>query len=266
VRLVNDIKKFSRYAWYNAVAELKAQVAESYLGWLWWILDPLLFMFVYSFVFVTIRGGQSNIEHFPLFVFIGLTFWNFFASTVQSSVNVIRSYRAVLMKTYIPKFILVLMLELVNLIKMMIGLGLSIVIMAFLRIPFTVHMLEVIPILFVYIILTFGMSLVVAHIGVYIADFNNIITVVLRLLFYLSGVFFTLDAFEGKVFFGQDLLSIYNMIIPTGFIIKQFREVLMYGYGANYSRLLYWLIGGIILTVIGLYLTYKHENNYMKVL
>ena len=44
MRFVKDIKKYWTYAIYSAKAELKSEVASSYLNWLWWILDPLLFM------------------------------------------------------------------------------------------------------------------------------------------------------------------------------------------------------------------------------
>ena len=260
MRFFKDLKKYYNYAAYSAAAELKSQVASNYLGWLWWILDPLLFMFVYTFIVKYVF--RSTDDNLSLMVFTGLTAWNFFSGTVQSSVSIIRSYRSVLQKVYLPKFILVLMNEMINFIKMMIGIGLCIIVALISGIPVTFNILLLFPIIAVYFILTFGISLICAHIGVYIADFSNIMTVMLRLLFYLSGVFYKLSTLPEK------LLSVYNMLCPTGVIIDQFRLALGLSGSekADYLILLYWLTAGIIFSAAGLYLTYKHENNYMKVI
>ena len=74
-KTVLDTKKYSHYIFYAAKSELKSEVANSYLNGLWWILDPLMFMLVYTFVSVVIFAQQSNISPY---LFLGLTVWNFF--------------------------------------------------------------------------------------------------------------------------------------------------------------------------------------------
>jgi ABC-type polysaccharide/polyol phosphate export permease len=258
MRFFRDLQKYWNYANYSAWAELKNQVHGSYLGWMWWVLDPLLYMLVYSFIVEVVF--DATVENLPLFVFVGLTAWNFFAATVQSSVGCIRSYRSVLQKSYLPKFILVLLIELANFYKLLIGLGLSFAAMIFLGIPIHLTAFNLLPLIAVYFILVFGASLVCAHIGVYVVDFQNVVIVLVRLLFYLSGVFYTLDRLPVR------LLTVYNRICPTGFLIKQFREALMYGRGAYWQMLFYWFLVACALSVFGLGVTYAHENNYMKVI
>lgn len=254
---LRDLKRYSKYATYSAASELKSQVAGSYLGWMWWVLDPLLFMLVYTFVAAYVFRCQ--VEHFPLFVFLGLTIWNFFGSTVEGCVGIINSYSAVTKKTYIPKFILVLMKQFENLIKMFISLGISIIAIFILHIPITYNILMCIPILFVYFVLTFGVGTICAYLGVFVSDLSHVISIGMRFLFYLSAVFYTLDRF------GEGLLNIYNMICPTGFIIVQLRNVMMYGFQADYFRLFYWLAIGIVLSIIGVTLLYRGEKDFMKV-
>ena len=50
-RFRDDMKKYWKYAIYSSKAQLKAEVANSYLNWLWWVLDPLCFMLIYVFMF-----------------------------------------------------------------------------------------------------------------------------------------------------------------------------------------------------------------------
>ncbi len=258
MRAIRDFKRYFNYAAYSAVSELKTQVADSYLGWLWWILDPLLFMCVYAFITTVIFG--SNVDNIWLFVFAGLTVWNFFSSTVSSSVGVIRSYAAVIIKTYIPKLMLVFMVEMVNFVKMMISLAICFLSVFLLGLDVWPYILNIVPVLITLVIFTYGVSLISAFIGVYIADFSNVMTVVLRFLFYMSGVFYTLDRFS------EGILSVYNMLCPTGFLIVQFRNALMLSLNADYMRMIYWACIGIIFIVIGANLLYKKENEYMKVI
>ncbi|MGB4985513.1 MAG: ABC transporter permease [Erysipelotrichaceae bacterium] len=256
-QFISDIKKYFSYAVYSATSELKGQVSGSYLGWLWWILDPLLFMLVYSFVVLYVFGNK--IENFPVFVFIGLTLWNFFQGTVLSNVGVIASYAAVTKKVYIPKFIIVLMTQFVNFIKMLFGLGIIFIALILSGIPITFNVINLLLLLVVFFILTFGVSLICAHIGVYVADFKNVMTVLVRFLFYLSGVFYNLSNFSDPV------LKLYNFLCPTGFIITQARDVLMYNKTCDYLMIGYWALIGIVLCIVGVKLMYKYEKDYMKV-
>lgn len=258
MRAIRDFKRYFRYARYSAFSELRTQVADSYLGWLWWILDPLLFMLVYGFI--TVYIFQAAVDNIWLFVFAGLTIWNFFSSTVSSSIGVIRSYAAVIIKVYIPKTMLVFMVMMVNFFKMLISLAICIVSAAVIGLDVWPYVLNTVPVLITLMIFTYGVSLVCAFVGVYIADFSNVMHVLLRFLFYFSGVFYTLDRFSERI------LSIYNMICPTGFLISQFRNGLMYSVGADYFRMCYWILIGILFIVIGVHLLYKKESEYMKVI
>ncbi len=254
---IRDLKRYYKYALYSASSELKSQVAGSYLGWMWWILDPLLFMLVYTFVAMYVFKYQ--VDNFPLFVFLGITVWNFFGTTVESCVGIINSYSAVTKKAYIPKFILVLMRQFENMIKMFISLGICIITIIVLGIPVTFNIVMIIPILIVYFILIFGVGSLFACIGVFVSDLSHVLTVMMRFLFYLSGVFYSVDRFS------EGLLNVYNMICPTGFIITQFRNVMMYGTGVDYVLLLYWLAIGLILSFIGVKILYRGEKDFMKV-
>lgn len=56
-----DIKKYYKYAIYSGRAGLKAEVANSRLSWLWWILDPLLFMIIYWFLSQIVFWAKNKI-------------------------------------------------------------------------------------------------------------------------------------------------------------------------------------------------------------
>jgi len=257
VRFFRDIKKYWEYITFAAKAELKDEVAGSILGWVWWILDPLFFMMVYTFVvqYVFRSGGKD----FPIFVFIGLTAWNLFNNTITSSVKIIFSYRAIISKVYLPKYVLILVRLYKNIIKMAISFCLVFVLMYFFKVKYSWQIIYIIPTLITTIIITFDISVLVAHIGVFIKDFSNIMEVILRFLFYVSGVLFSIS---------QKLPPLYQKLVflfdPISFMIEAYRDSIMYHHFPNWHYLVYWFVVGIIGCVLSLSIMYKYENTYIK--
>ena len=99
------------------------------------------------------------------------------------------------------------------------------------------------------------------HYGVFIEDLSNVINVGLKLLFYMTGIFYSL---EERV---HGLLG--NILLycnPISFVIHSMRNVILYGKSVNIWIMLFWGIVGIVLSVIGVKLIYKYENSYVKVL
>ena len=118
-KFIKDVKNYFFYTVYSAKAELKSEIANSRLSCLWWVLDPLLFMLVYTFVVkVVFDRGTAN---FPVFVFIGLTVWNFFNKVLTSSVKLVLANKSIVSKVYIPKYILLIQKIFVYLFKMLIS-------------------------------------------------------------------------------------------------------------------------------------------------
>ena len=58
------MKKYWKYAIYSSKAQLKSEIANSYLNWLWWILDPLCFMLIYVFMFGYVFKSNNSILQF----------------------------------------------------------------------------------------------------------------------------------------------------------------------------------------------------------
>lgn len=257
-RSFTDIRNYWEYIIFAAKAELKNEVAGSFLGWIWWILDPLFFMLVYTFVvqFVFERGGQD----FPIFVFVGLTAWNFMNNTVTSSVRIIFSFRAIISKVYLPKFVLILVRMYKNLIKMVISFILVFILMGFFNISYSWKIIYILPIILINIITTFAVSLLVAHIGVFISDSANIVNVIMRFLFYVSGVLYSITDRLPPLY--QKLIFLFD---PIAYVIQAYRDVILYHSFPNIYYMIYWFIVGIIASIFFLSIMYRYENTYVKV-
>ena len=254
-----NLKKYKSYILYSTKAGLKSEVASSYLNWLWWILDPLLFMFVYSFVAIIVFGKGE--PYFPIFVFIGLNIWKFFNSTVVGGVKTIRSNKGLISKVYLPKYILIIISMLQNLFKMAISFLLVFGFMPFYRVPLSWKIFNVIPLFILLFLLSFGLACWLLDIGVYVADAAKLIPVILRLLFYLSGIFYSIPK---RI--PENLLPLVLYGNPMAFIIDGARQSLIYDGTYNWIVLLVWYAISLVLIVTGVSRIKKHENNYVKVI
>ncbi len=258
-RFIRDIKKYMDYAKYSAKSDLKAEVASSYLNWLWWILDPLMFMLVYTFIAVIIF--KSKVQYFPVFVFIGLTMWDFFNKNIQGAVKMVRNNRAIVTKVYIPKYILLLQRMMVNGFKMLVSASLIVIMMIIYRVHITWNILYIVPVLIELTLLSFGFGCIVMHFGVFVDDLYNVVQIILRLVFYMSGIFYSID---------DRLEEPYRTILlscnPLSMLIQSARKCMLYETPPMRKMMLVWGVVGVLLCFVGVRLIYKNENSYVKIM
>lgn len=257
-RMCTDVKKYWNYAVWAAKAELKTEVANSYLNWVWWILEPLCMMLIYAFIFGVVFNGSE--KYFPIFIFLGLTLWNFFNGCVTSSVKSMKRNQAIISKVYIPKYILLLVKMLVMAFKMLISFGIVIIMMIVSRVHITPLVLYVPLILLVLFVFTFAVSVHLMHFGVFIEDMGNVVNIVLRLVFYMTGIFFNIEkrlpGTPGRI------LTHWN---PTALIITSMRRALLYNKVPSWKYLLLWLAVSTVIALWGVKRIYKYENSYAKI-
>lgn len=259
MRFLRDLRKYWDYTKQSSKAELKAEVASSYLNWLWWILDPLLFMMVYTFISEVVFGRKE--KFFPAFVLIGLTIWNFFNRIVQGSVKLVKKNNSIVSKVYLPKFILVIQKILVNGFKMFVSFLLIICLMIYLRVPVTYNILFIVPILLVLLLVSFGIGNLMLHFGVFMEDLQNVMKVVMKLVFYMSGVFYSLSDRVPAPY--NEIMMVFN---PSAFLMSSARKCMIYGQTPDVKLLLIWGIAGMLLSAAALKVVYKYENSYVKVI
>ena len=259
-RFIRDLKKYKNYIIYATKAELKTEVISSYLGWIWLILEPLCFMFIYMFIAQVVF--KSKVEYFPIFVFIGLTVWNFFNKTVTASVKLVSTNKDTVTKVYLPKFVLLLVKIGVNLFKMGVSFLLVVIFMIFYKVPISLNILWFLPIVITVVVFTFGVCTIVMHLGVFAEDLSNITNIVLRMMFYLTGVFYDLSTKIHNVTYRTLLLDLN----PIANFIFNLRNVLIYKTGIVGMWTLIWFFIGIFLSMLGINTIYKYENTYVKVM
>ena len=238
--------------WYKAVAELKAESSRSFLGFFWWILEPVLYMVAFYIVFALVfqRGGPD----FVPFLLCGLIVWKWFGSVVSGSANAITSNSALIRQVYIPKYLLPVTVLFNSTMKFLIVMCLFILFLLIYGIaPETVWLSLPIVIIvqFLFIACIAGF---VASIVPLMPDVKLILDNVLMLLFFISGVFFDISLVPENV-------KVYLALNPMAVIIESYRAVLINGNWPNFIAL------GIVffVSMLMLYITYRIFKYYDRV-
>lgn len=259
MRFIKEIKKYFNYILFAIQSGLKAEVAGSYLNWVWWVLEPFCFMLIYATVFGMIF--ESSEEYFPIYIFIGNTIWSFFSKCISSSVTLLKQNETIISKIYVPKYVLLLVEMGINGFKMLLNFGIVATMLILFRVPVSLNILYAIPSILTIFIVTFAFGTILMHCGVYIEDLSYITSILLNMLMFFSGVFYSvenrLDAPYG---------AIIGHVNPIAFLMTCTRKAVMYSQVPELSFLLFWFIAGIFLSFIGIRLLYKNENNYAKVI
>lgn len=254
-----DTQKYFRYAVRLAKADLRSEVANSYLDWLWWLIEPFCMMLIYAFVYGIVF--RTTEEYFTAFIFIGLTMWSFFSRNMLASVSMVRSSKAIISKIYIPKYILLFSKMLVNGFKMIISFGIVAIMMIVYRVHITVSVLFLFPIMVDLFLISFALGLILMHYGVFVRDLSYITEILLRMMMYMTGTFYSL-AKRVPAPYGE-MIEKFN---PIAYLIAATRDVLLYGKTISCLFLFVWAGIALIILVFGIATIYRNENSYVKVI
>ncbi|MCR4694734.1 MAG: ABC transporter permease [Pseudobutyrivibrio sp.] len=258
-RLFEDVVNYRKYIVYGAKIGLQAEVTNAYLDWLWWILEPVCSMLVYYLIFGIVFKVSE--PYFLVFIYSALTMWGFFNRTVNLSVKLIKSSKGIITKVYIPKPVLLISKMLIYAFKMLISSIIVVVLMIPYRVPVDWHLIQIIPVLLVFFIFCYGCACYLMHIGVFIEDMSYVVNIVLNVLFYFTGIFYSVSKRfpEPYGYFVED-------INPLAFLIAQLRNALLNESIVYYKGLLIWFVLSIVIAISGTKLVYKNENSYVKVI
>ncbi|SEK21786.1 teichoic acid transport system permease protein [Pseudobutyrivibrio ruminis] len=258
-RLIADIVSYRKFIIYNAKVGLEAEVTNAYLDWLWWILEPVCSMLVYYLIFGIVFKVSE--PYYLVFIYSALTMWGFFNRSVNLSVKLIKSSKSIITKVYIPKPVILISKMMIYAFKMLISSIIVVVLMIPYRVPVDWHLIGIVPVLIVFFVFCYGCSCYLMHVGVFIEDMSYVINIVLNILFYFTGIFYSISKR-----FPQPYGNFFEDANPLAFFIAQMRCALIYETNVFYKGLAVWFIVSIIIAITGTKLVYKNENSYVKVI
>jgi teichoic acid transport system permease protein len=237
------------------LGDLRQRNMDTVFGSLWHVLNPLFQAAIYYLLFGVILGQRGGIENYPAWLIVGLFTFGFTQKTVQSAARAIVSKVAMLRSLNFPAGILPISVNISELLAHLPAvLVMSLVVWATGSRPSLIWAL--IPIVIVIqLMMNLGLSLIVARMTVHFRDLDNLLSHLLRMWMYFSGVLFPIElAPDGWI---QTLLRLN----PPHTFISVMRGLVLEGRLDVEAALLAsgW---AVVLLVLGIVFFHRYEGRY----
>lgn len=244
IKAIKEIYDYRDTLYFLTQKNLTAKYKRSVLGFFWSLLNPLLLMLVYTLVFSNILIRQ--VEDFPIFLFIGITAWRAFQSSIMTSSNSIVGNGNLVKKIYFPRMILPISMVLVEIVNYLLTLP---IVIAMIIISDTADFSRTfflcLVILLIEMIFTMGLSLITAALTVFFRDLQHILSILLLVWFYMSGVIYPFEILPEKV-------KLFLSLNPMVHFILAFRDVMFYENPLNLQILLILFGVSLLVLILGI--------------
>lgn len=184
--------EYRNYIINNAAGELRYRYAGSSLGFFWNIVNPVLQIIVYTFVFSSIMkakmDGVDSTGGFSLYLCAGMFAWISFQECVARGTGVYMECSSFLKKLPVPEYVFVAQKSLSSFLSCM----LNYVIIFFYGIAVTntvsIYWVMVPLILLLLLLSGFGLAMLLAAVNVFFQDTVQIVNVVLMIWMWLTPI------------------------------------------------------------------------------
>jgi lipopolysaccharide transport system permease protein len=246
------IRQFIELVDIQARMSLKAEASRLYLSYLWWILEPLLFVLVFYLVFeLLLNFGREN---FLLFLICGKIPFLWFSKSVTLASGSIVHNKGLIGQIDIPKTIFPYISIQQSLYKQwVVFLVMFGVVIAYGHLP-EWNWLWLIPLIIVQYGLIVVCSLIGALLVSFVRDVQMIITMAMLFLLFASGIFWDISAIQDSQL--REWILVYN---PIAFLIDGYREVLIEQ--SLYSQKHLAVLAGLVLAGVVLSHILLHKTN-----
>ncbi len=202
-------------AWRDILIRFK----QTFLGFLWVAIKPILTMLIMFFVFSKIAMMPSGAPY-PVLIFTALLPWQFFASGVNDSSNSLIGNASLISKIYFPRIILPISAVAPAFIDFFVSLIILLILMLWYEQDITLKFL-VLPLAFMLIfILTVSLGILLSALNIKFRDFRYIIPIFIQFGLYLSPVGFSTNIIP-------DHWIVFYSLNPMVGIIDLFRWIIL---------------------------------------
>lgn len=187
--------------------ELKVKYAASLLGAVWSLLNPIVYLAV--FTFVTEVLGMA-IEDYPVYLLSGLLAWNLFSTALSAGARSVVDNSNLVKKVTFPREILPLAAIGVALVDYVLQMGVLVLFMLVTGVGIPIPEIVLLPLAFVtLLVFTTALTFAVAAANVRYRDVGHLLGIALLVWFWLTPIVYAEEQVEGFLERGSALWTAY---------------------------------------------------------
>lgn len=251
-----QLKRQFEFIWYRALAEILSDISKGFLGFIWWVAEPIFYMAVFYVIFGLVF--KQNSDNYVSFLLCGLVVWKWFDSSIRNSSMSIQQNMGLIRQVYLPKVVFPLISITNSTLRFAMVFSLLLGFLLTQGNTPTLSWLINLPLLLILqILLMTGIGMTFAAIVPFVPDVKFLLDNGMMLLFFLSGIFFRFENIP-------DFLLPYFKLNPIGMLIASYRHVLLTGQGLDWNSLVPVIAITLFFLLLGSYLLCKYDRSYAK--
>ncbi|MGH2597653.1 MAG: ABC transporter permease [Actinomycetota bacterium] len=242
-----------------AERDLRVRYKQAYLGAAWALISPVTLMVVFTLVFHRVAKIDTNGVPYPLFAYLGLLPWGFFASSVGSGGSSLVSNNSLLNKVYCPREVF----PLYNIVVAGVDMAVASLVLVLLF-PITGYAPRltsfwILPLFLVQLAFTIGATLLISALLVYLRDLRQVVPFILQLGLFATPIAYSMSFIPSK------FLTIYAILNPLGPVIDGYRRAVLYGQSPNWHLLIPATCSAVALMLAGYSVFKRLETHFADV-
>lgn len=266
--LVSDglVEVFSRrrLIGYLVRADLKKKGADTLLGNVWWVVDPLLQMLVYVVLVEFILKRKT--PDYPIFVISAILPWKWFQSAVGDGGSSVRDMGGLIKQLNFPKLVLPVASVMAGVANFAFGL-IPLLAMSLLFYPSRVSAwMFLIPVVaVVQLVFSLAVSTVLSAINVFYRDVGNMSRHLLRLWFYLSPALYGADTIKEIAKDNPPIGTVFALN-PWTTLFNSYRDLIYYEQPPEWKALFVLGVVSVGLLLLAILIFKRLEPTFAKIL
>ncbi len=187
---LGDLWLYRELLYFLTWRDVKVRYKQTVLGASWAILQPLMTMLIFTFLFGGLAGIKSDGIPYPIFAYAGLLIWTFFANAVTNSANSIVGNATLITKIYFPRMIIPGAAVGAGLVDMAVAFLLLIALMVYYRVPPSLTSLMILPLVALSSLLALGVGMWLSALNVKYRDVRYAVPFLIQLWMFASPVIY----------------------------------------------------------------------------
>jgi teichoic acid transport system permease protein len=252
---------FRQFIFYDARARVQSGTRRDKLGSAWLLLNPVLNGLTYFLVFGLLLGTGKGIPNFIGYLVIGIFMFQMTSGAIVNGARSMQQNKALVQGFSFPRAALpigVNLRELLANIPLLIAMLLIVVILPPSE-PITWRWIMIVPVVALQFIFNLGVGLILARIIARVHDVSHLLPFVLRLLMYLSAIFYSYERF-----IGHPAVLMAMEANPMFIIIDITRDAILYAVTPDWHSWAVLSAWSLTALIVGMLFFWKAEESYVR--
>ena len=237
-----------------AKRDFKERYVGTGLGQFWYIVSPLVMIFIYTVIFSDFMKMKMNIVDnsyaYSIYLVPGLFAWTAFSTVVMRLNTSFFEKAGLIKKINVPMYSFQLSILLTETFTFVISMILGIGFLILVNQPITWTFLWLIPIIFFQSLFAFGLGVIFSLFTPFFKDMKEVVPIIIQLWFWMTPIIYMKSMIEHKYPF----LLTYN---PFYYFVEIYQNIFLYSKAPSLHSLLVIILESFIVLIISGYLYKK---------